>query len=219
MKLLSIIAGVALVVMPACLAAQQDQDPNAPPPQQDSAPPNEKGPHLWNHGEFEAYANYFRFSQVSPSINFTGVGGRVGFNANPNLALEANMTYDFSQNYTSSSGSGATTSFSRTTLRPLIGLFGPKFQIGTSGPVRAFLTGKVGFIDFSTSSEAISRTAFTGAVNSVTGSGTHFAMYPGVGVEFFGGPIGFRLDVGDQMYLNNGVYNNLMVSGGPAIRF
>ncbi|HEX8713460.1 MAG TPA: hypothetical protein VF730_16390 [Terracidiphilus sp.] len=208
MKYISILAGLALSIMPATLVAQYN--PN---------PPNEPTPHTFNHGEIQLFGDYFRFSQVSPAINFVGLGGRVGFNASPHVALEANMSYDFSRNYTSTSTTGGSTSFSRTTLRPLSGLFGPKFQMGSSGPVRAFLTGKVGFVDFSRSSKVISGSTFTNAVKGVGGSSTYFAAYPGVGVEFFGGPIGFRLDAGDLLYLNNGVHNNIKISGGPAIRF
>ena len=208
MKFISILAGLALAIAPATLAAQYN-----------SNPPSEPNPHTFNHGEFELFGDYFRFSQVSPAINFVGLGGRVGFNANPHLAFEANMSYDFSQNYTSTSTNGGTTSFSRTTLRPLTGLFGPKFQLGSSGPVRAFLTGKVGFVDFSKSNKVISGSNFTNAVNGIGGASTYFAAYPGVGVEFFGGPIGFRIDAGDLLYLNNGLHNNMKISGGPAIRF
>jgi len=218
MKFISILAGLALCIMPTYLAAQStNSDPSAA--QTNPDPPNEKSPHVWNHGEIEAFADYFRFTQATTPVNFTGVGAHVGFNANPNLALEANMSYDFSQNFTSTTTNGATTSFSRTTLRPLTGLFGPKFQIGTSGPVRAFLTGKVGFVNFSTTSKPITAGNFTGSVNNVTGPGTFFSLYPGAGVEFFGGHIGFRIDVGDLMYMNNGVNNDLKISGGPAIRF
>jgi hypothetical protein len=53
----------------------------------------------------------------------------------------------------------------------------------------------------------------------VGGSSTHFAMYPGAGVEGFWGAFGFRLDVGDEIYLNNGTFNNLKVEFGPTIRF
>lgn len=219
MKFMSILAGLALSVMPLCLAAQSTNS-NYDPPAAQTYPsaPNEAN-HAWDHGEIEAFGDYLRFTQVSPTINFVGVGARAGFNANPYLALEANMSYDFAQNYTSHSGNGASTSFSRTSVRPITGLFGPKFQFGSSGPVRAFLTGQLGFVNFSTSSSAISGSAFTGAVNNLTGSGTHFAMYPGAGIEFFGGPIGFRIDVGELMYMNNGLNNDLKISGGPAIRF
>lgn len=208
MKYISMLAALALFIAPACLAAQDN-----------SNPPPAPSLHRYNHGEIGAFADYFRFSQVSPTINFVGVGGRVAFNTNAHVALEAEMSYDFGRNYTSTTTNGGSTSFSRTTLRPLTGLFGPKFQLGSSGPVRAFLTGKVGFVDFSTSSKAITGGSFTGAVNNIGGGSTHFAAYPGAGIEFFGGPIGFRIDAGDEMYLNNGVHNNLKISGGPAIRF
>jgi hypothetical protein len=220
MKFMPILAGLALSLMPAYLAAQSTESSTFDPPAAQSYPsaPHESN-NAWDHGEIQVFGDYFRFTQVSPTINFVGVGARAGFNVNPFLALEANMSYDFAQNYTSHSGSGASTSFSRTSLRPITGLFGPKFQFGSSSPVRAFLTGKVGFVNFSTGSSAISSSAFTGAVNNLTGSGTRFAMYPGAGVEFFGGPIGFRIDVGELLYMDNGLNNDLKISGGPAIRF
>jgi hypothetical protein len=33
------------------------------------------------------------------------------------------------------------------------------------------------------------------------------------------GPIGLRLDVGDEMYFNDGTHRNLRVALGPYIRF
>jgi hypothetical protein len=58
-------------------------------------------------------------------------------------------------------------------------------------------------------------TAFT----SVGSSGTHFAAYPGGGVEGFWGPFGLRAEVGDEIYLRNGTFNNLRVTFGPQLRF
>ena len=101
-----------------------------------------------NHAEIGVFADYLRFSPVGPAINFVGLGGRVAFNVHPNVQLEAEMSYDFYRNYTSVFSNGGTTSFSTTRLRPLTGLFGPKFQAGSSGPIRVFVTGKVGFINF-----------------------------------------------------------------------
>jgi hypothetical protein len=166
------------------------------------------------------YADYFRFSPNSFSDNFVGVGGRLGFNMNPNLALEAEMNYDFARNFTTTTSNGATTTFVRTRLRPLTGLFGPKLQFGTTGPIRAFVTGKVGFIDFSVShSGAVSETTFTEAIDSVGGAGTHLAVYPGGGLEVFLGPLGLRLEAGDEIYVGNGTHNNLRLTFGPHIRF
>jgi hypothetical protein len=173
-----------------------------------------------NHGEVGVFADYFRFTPGSSATNFVGVGGRLGINVHPNILLEAEMNYDFKRNYTNAFNNGVTTSFVTTGVRPLTGLFGPKIQAGTSGPVRVFVTGKVGFVNIDeTMSGVVSGTAFSNAVNGVGGSGTHVAFYPGGGVEGFIGPVGLRLEVGDEIYLNNGTFNNLRVTFGPHIRF
>jgi hypothetical protein len=177
-----------------------------------------------NHGEVSAYADYFRFAPSSSSTaNFVGVGGRAGFNVQPYVALEGEINYDFARNYTSSqsvpNGTSTTTTFVTSSVRPVSGLFGPKFQIGT-GNFRAFVTGKLGFMDFSTSSpNNVTGTQFNNAISGVGGSGTHLAFYPGGGFEGFWGPFGMRLEAGDEIYLNNGAYNNLRVTVGPTLRF
>jgi hypothetical protein len=77
----------------------------------------------------------------------------------------------------------------------------------------------VGFLDFSTSNKAITTSQFTGAFNNIGSASTHFAAYPGGGIEAFWGPVGFRIDAGDLIYLNNGTYNNLKITAGPTFRF
>lgn len=204
MKRTSTIVGLALFLMlPVWAMAQQQQST-----------------HPLDHGELGVYADYFRFAPGHASDNFVGVGGRVAFNVHPNIALEAEMNYDFARNFTNTTTNGVTTTFVKTSVRPITGLFGPKFQFGTSGPIRAFLTGKVGFIDFTTNtSGVVSGTTFSNGISGVGGSGTHLAMYPGGALEAFIGPVGLRLDVGDEIYLNNGTFNNLRVTFGPHIRF
>jgi hypothetical protein len=100
----------------------------------------------------------------------------------------------------------------------LSGLFGPKFQAGSSGPVRLFVTGKVGFVNFSSTNQGAT-SGFTSAVNDITTGNTRVALYPGTGIEGFWGPIGLRLDAGDEIYFSNGARNNLKVEFGPVIRF
>jgi hypothetical protein len=175
------------------------------------------------HGEVGIYADYFRFSPgSSTSSNFVGTGGRAALRYH-HVAVEAEMNYDFARNfttsYTTNSGTTVTTTFVKSSVRPLTGLFGPTFYAGT-GPMRAFVTGKVGFIDFSVNnSGVVSGTTFTNSVAGVGGSGTHVAVYPGAGLEGFFGPLGLRLEAGDEVYLNNGAYNNLRVTFGPILRF
>lgn len=225
---------IALLALPLSINAQQDQEPPPPPPPPPSysqAPPPQSvhyGSHesRWaeNHGEFGVYGDMFRVNPAGGSaVNFLGLGGRVGFNVHPNIALEAEMNYDFAQNYTTVTTNGGTTGVTSTTItgrtRPITGLFGPKFQFGTSGPFRAFVTGKVGFTEFSHSNSTASGTSFANAFDQFGGGTTHIALYPGGGFEGFFGPIGVRLEAGDQMYFNNGTYNNLRVTFGPTIRF
>jgi hypothetical protein len=176
-----------------------------------------------NQVELGVYADYFRFAPGGgTATNFVGAGGRVGF-AYRHVGLEAEMNYDFARNFTTSyttgSGTTTTTTFVKTGVRPLTGLFGPVFHFGP-GALHAFVTGKVGFVSFSTTNpNNVTGTQFTNAVAGVGGSGTHFAMYPGGGIEGFWGPVGLRAEAGDEVYLNNGVYNNLRVTLGPQLRF
>jgi hypothetical protein len=172
----------------------------------------------YNHGEVGVFADYFRLGRTSPQINFVGLGGRAGLNVGTHVALEAEMSYDFKRNFTSTFSNGATTQFVNSSVRPLSGLFGPSFRAGSSGPFRAFLTGKVGFVNFSTSNQNAAA-GFRGALGGVTSGNTRFALYPGAGVEAFWGPFGMRLDAGDEIYFDNGARNNIKIELGPHIRF
>jgi hypothetical protein len=177
-----------------------------------------------NHVELGVYGDLFRVPPVSSNtVNFLGLGGRVGFSIHPNVQLEAEMNYDFERNYTTVVRTGGTTTTTSTTvtsnLRPLTGLFGPKFQVGTSGPVRAFVTAKGGFIKFSYSNNAASGSSFASSFNEFGNNTTHFAAYPGGGLEFFAGPLGIRLEAGDEIWVDNGAHNNLRVTFGPTLRF
>jgi hypothetical protein len=126
------------------------------------------------------------------------------------------MAYDFKRDYTTTFSDGITSVNVTSRLRTLHGFFGPKFQTG-SGPIRLFVTGKVGFDNF-TVTDSNAPTGFTNAVGLANGA-TYFALYPGGGIEAFAGPIGIRLEAGDDIFFNNGAHNNLRVSVGPQFRF
>ena len=170
-----------------------------------------------DHVEVGVFADYFRLSNSSPFQNFVGVGGRAAFNLHRSIQLEAEMAYDFKRSYARefTDGSG-NFELVNTSFRTLHGFFGPKFQTG-SGPFRIFVTGKVGFDNF-TIDNTNATAGFTSAVGLTNGA-TRFAVYPGGGVEAFAGPIGVRAEIGDDIYFNNGAHNNLRVSLGPQFRF
>jgi opacity protein-like surface antigen len=169
-----------------------------------------------NHVEVGGFVDYLNLGGTTPHINFVGLGGRVAVNVHPHVQLEAEMAYDFKRNFTNVYSDGITSTFVTSRTRPLTALFGPKFQ--TSGPVRFFVTTKVGLINFSTETGSIP-SGFTSSINGITDGDTKFAFYPGAGVEGFWGPIGLRLEAGDNLYFDNGTRNNLRVTFGPQFRF
>lgn len=167
------------------------------------------------HGEAGVYADYTRFHNLN-NQNFWGLGGRVAFNLNNYAQLEANMAYDFQRNFTTTTP-GLTGTFQNTKFRMLEGMFGPKIQTG-AGPVKLFGTIKGGFQNFQVTNSGVI-TGFTGAVANVPDGNTHFALYPGGGVELFAKWIGVRAEIGDQIYWENGANHNLKFSIGPQFRW
>lgn len=170
-----------------------------------------------DHAEVGAFADYFHL-QATDS-NFAGLGGRLSVNAMPHLQLEAEMAYDFNQVFTEgfTNPNSGTVTFERSNLRVLDGLFGPKLQTG--GPVRLFVTVKGGFDAFRFDNRPANFDTFASSVENLRANNVNGVLYPGGGAEAFWGPIGLRLDVGDEIYFTNGPHNNLRISIGPTIRF
>src|SRR6266536_1715757 len=108
----------------------------------------------YDHATVGIFADYMRFdTSTSNPINFVGFGARAGFNAARHVQIEGEMNYDFERNFTTTFDNGVSTSFATTRLRPLTGLFGPKFQ--TPGAFKFFVTGKVGFVNFTRTGAAV----------------------------------------------------------------
>lgn len=126
MKRIVVLAAAAALAWPVALLGQY---PNAPSPSVQNPPRSEVGE--YNHGEFGVYGDLFRLTPrgARNATNYIGLGGRVGFNVHPNIALEAEMNYDFERNYTTVSTNGGTTTGTSTTvtsrLRPLTGCSDP----------------------------------------------------------------------------------------------
>jgi len=167
-----------------------------------------------DHVEVGAFADYFRVDRTNPSLNYAGLGGRLAFNLRPSAQLEAEMAYDFDRSYNNPFTNG---SIVPSKTHVLHGLFGPKLQTG-SGRLRLFVTGKAGLISFTTNTQN-APTGFKSALGAVGNGDSKFALYPGGGVEGFVGPLGLRLEVGDDIYFDNGARNNIRVTFGPTIRF
>lgn len=168
-------------------------------------------------GEIGAYADYFHLSQTN--TNLAGLGGRLSFSAGRYAQLEGEMSYDFEQAFTegfTDTGTGTVT-LQRTNLRLLHGLFGPRLH--TNGPIQAFVTLKGGFINFRLDSRPATFATFASSVENLRANDVSGVLYPGGGLEGHIGPVGLRLDVGDEIYFNHGTHHNLRVAFGPVIRF
>ncbi len=170
-----------------------------------------------DHADIGVFADLFRVSRTSPNINFIGLGARAGFNVSTHTQLEAEMNYDFKRNFSSTFDNGFSTALVNTRLRTLHALFGPKFNTNVHG-VRAFGTFKVGIVNFNTSNNNAQQ-GFNSSLGAVTNGNTRPAIYPGGGFEAFAGPIGLRLEAGDEIYFDRGARNNLRVTFGPQFRF
>ena len=168
-----------------------------------------------DHGQVGVYADYFHMPQTNR--NFGGLGGRFAVGSRV-LQWEAEMNYDFTQPVVETFNNGVTTSVQRSDVRILHGLFGPKLQTAR-GPIRLFLTAKGGFVNFRFDPRAVNFSTFTSSVEGLRASDVSGVFYPGGGMEGHLGPIGLRLEAGDEMYFNGGTHHNLRVTFGPIIRF
>lgn len=85
--------------------------------------------------------------------------------------------------------------------------------------IQPFVTLKGGFVDFRIDGAPATLGTFFSSVNGLRARNVNGVLYPGGGLRGHLGPIGLRLDVGDEIYFNQGAHNNLRVALGPVIRF
>jgi hypothetical protein len=170
-----------------------------------------------DHIEVGLYGDYYRLSQTD--TNFAGIGVRLGMGVFPHVKLEGEMAYDFDQAITEGfTDSTGTLTFQRSNLHLLHGEFGPKVELG-HGLIRPFVVLKGGFQHFSVSSCQVSFGCVTSQIANIRANNTTGLLYPGGGIEGHLGPVGLRLDIGDEISFQGGTHNNLRMAFGPFIRF
>ncbi len=169
-----------------------------------------------DHIAVGAFVDYFRLDQTD--TNFAGLGGRLGVGVGRHTMLEAEMSYDFNQVFNESFSNGTTLTVERSNIRLLHGLFGPQVALGHSN-FHPFLTLKGGGLNTRFDPAPATVSTFTSSVANLRAMDVMGTLYPGGGLEGHAGPIGIRLDIGDEIYFNHGKHNNLRVAFGPYIRF
>jgi len=169
-----------------------------------------------DHFQAGAFADYFRVSQTD--TNLGGLGGRVGYKLLPFVMFEGEMSYDFERTFTEVCTNCTTITVAPSNLKVLHGLGGFKI-IGTRRAIRPFLLLKGGFINFQLSSRPPSFSGFASAVDNLRANNVSGVFYPGAGVEGHLGPVGLRLEAGDEIYWTGSPHHNPRVAVGPFIRF
>jgi len=155
------------------------------------------------------------------STNNLGLGARVSFRVHQNVMLEGELAYDYGLNFDEAYRNvitGDITAIKRTSIGVTHGLFGPTLIRG-EGHLHPFATMKAGFIDFRLSTSLLPYVDIVSPILNLRTSNLNAALYPGAGIEATFGPIGLRLEAGDEIYFNEGAHNNLRITFGPVIRF
>jgi hypothetical protein len=154
------------------------------------------------------------------NTNNFGLGARFGYRIHHDVLFEGELAYDYGINFDETYRNlttGNIAAIERTSVGVTYGLFGPKLQL--SGGLRPFATMKAGFIDFRLAPGLLPYSNIVSPILGLRTSNLNFALYPAAGVEAVLGPIGLRLELGDEIYFNSGAHDNLCITFGPIMRF
>ncbi len=165
------------------------------------------------------FLDYLSISQTSTN-NF-GLGARFGYRVHRDVLLEGELAYDYGINFDEAYrniANGNITAIERTSIGVTQGLIGPKLQ-PSGGGFRPYVTLKGGFVDFRLSPSLLPYSDVASTVFGLRTSSLNAAIYPAAGIEATVGPIGLRLEAGDEIYFNSGAHNNLRITFGPIVRF
>jgi hypothetical protein len=169
--------------------------------------------------EVGVFIDYIGISQTNTD-NF-GAGGRFGYRIHRNVMMEGELAYDYGINLEEAYRSitnGDIIAIGHTSIGVTHGLFGPTLEPAKGG-FRPFVSLKAGFVDFRLSPSLLPLNSVVSTIVGIRTSSLSAAIYPGGGVEASLGPVGLRLELGDEIYFNRGGHNNLRITFGPILRF
>jgi|SRR5579862_2644257 len=150
-----------------------------------------------------------------------GIGGRFGFRIHQNVMIEGELAYDYGLNFNETYTNllnGDVAAIASTSVGVTHGLIGPTL-VRAEGHFRPFATLKAGFVDFRLSPSLLPDSSIASTIFGLRDSNLNAAFYPGAGIEASLGPVGLRLEAGDEVYFNRGAHNNLRITFGPFVRF
>jgi hypothetical protein len=171
------------------------------------------------HLEIGAFANYVNFDRDGFPPQAFGLGGRLDVNLHRHLQLEFETAYDFKHAQFRALKASSSLTLTESKMGVLHGNVGLKVQ-SRGGSFFLFVKGGANRFDTEVNSTTTSGfPTITTLTQSTQNSFTKGVLYPGGGLGFHAGPLGIRLDVGDEIYWENGARHNVRVTFGPTFRF
>ncbi|HZQ18067.1 MAG TPA: hypothetical protein VFA90_05045 [Terriglobales bacterium] len=171
------------------------------------------------HFEVGGFVDYGRPTIPSFPANAFGAGGRLDINLHRFLQAEIEAAYDVKYANFLLAASSASAVLTNSKLGILHANGGLKLQ--TAGG-SFFLFVKGGANEYFPERTVDTITGIPISISaslSPLSSFTHGIFYPGGGLGFHAGPLGIRVDAGDEIYWDSGAHHNLRVTFGPTIRF
>ena len=178
-------------------------------------------PCVFSQSRMEAGIFLDSLSISQTSTNNFGLGARFGYRVRSRLMLEGELAYDYGINFDEAYrniANGNIAAIERTSIGVTHGLFGPELE-RAAGHLHPFATLKAGFVDFRLSPSLLPYSNLASAILGLRTSNVNAALYPGAGISAVLGPLGIRLEAGDEIYFNSGAHHNLRITFGPILRF
>ncbi|HKR84048.1 MAG TPA: hypothetical protein VJS37_07710 [Terriglobales bacterium] len=177
------------------------------------------GPVSAQHVELGAFVGYGRPNVPGFPENAFGAGGRVNINLHRFLQAEFETAYDvkYASFVLVASSASATLTNSRLGILHMNG--GLKLQTA-GGSFFLFFKGGANRYGPEQTIQTVAGTPIV--VTTSTSSLPAFTegiFYPGGGIGFHAGPLGIRVDAGDEIYWSSGTHHNFRLTFGPTIRF
>jgi hypothetical protein len=172
------------------------------------------------HVELGVFANYNYINDSPAANNLVGVGGRADINLVRILQLELEMAYDFKYPHVNSAQGTNAVVFTTTQLGILHANAGLKVQ-SRGGSFFGFIKGGVNQYQVESRIDTVTGIPPTlGVARLPDQTYLKGILYPGAGIGFHAGPLGIRLDAGDEIsWINGSVNNSFRATFGPTIRF
>ena len=177
------------------------------------------GPMSAQHVELGAFVDYGRPSIPGFPENAFGAGGRVNIHLHQFVQAEFETAYDVKYANFVLAASSASVSLTNSRLGILHMNGGLKLQTA-GGSFFLFFKGGANRYGPEETIQTVAGTPIT--VTTSTSSLPAFTegvFYPGGGIGFHAGPLGIRVDAGDEIYWSSGAHHNFRLTFGPTFRF